>query len=89
MSDDFEQAKQYGIMITKRGKHVHAMRVRMFDGHYYNWSHHIVRGNVLYTPTDQTFDLEANYESELDYYDEVWFEGVLIYKKPWWKKLLG
>lgn len=75
-------AKAYGNLITRKGNIVSVINIRLFDGHQYNWHQGLVNNGVIHTPTDQTYDLEANYSSEPHWYDEVWFEGVCIYKKP-------
>lgn len=84
-----ELAKEYGRLITKKGKIWNVSRVRMYDNHCYNWHQQLARGGMLYTPTDQTYDLNSSFNSPISFYDEVWFDGVLIYKKSLIGRLLG
>lgn len=89
----FEPAPEYGYyIIQRRSGDVFTMKVRLFDGHRYNWHQHLITKYVgedkqLHTITDQVYDLEAtsNYTQSLDDFKKVWFNGVLIYKRPWWK----
>lgn len=85
---DFEEAKEYGRLITRKDGIINVVRIRLYDGHRYNWCQRLRCDGVICTPTDQTFDLDSNCESKPHYYDQVWFDGVCFYKKPWWRKLL-
>lgn len=89
----FNPAKEYGQLITMdRQGRVHLSKVRLYDDHNYNWHQTLISvragsNNKLWTCTDQTYDLKAlsNYETDLKRFDKVWFNGVLIYERPWWK----
>lgn len=81
-----EQAKEYGRLVTRKGSRVSVCRIRLYDGHSYNWHRPIVYRGMVNIPTDQTYDLDANSISRPHYYDEVWL--VRVYKKPWYLKLL-
>ena len=83
-----EEAKEYARLIRIRGGHADVCRIRMFDGHRYNWHHQVCCDGILYKPTDQTYVLGANYSSDLNYWDEVWIDGVRVHKKAWWRKML-
>ncbi|MCY9870483.1 hypothetical protein [Vibrio barjaei] len=85
--DDFEPAVDYSKLVTRTGDHVVVTRVRLYDGHRYHWCHQLIAHGKLHAPTDQTFDLNANDATDLDRFDEIWLDGVQVYKKPWWKKL--
>ena len=86
---EIKQAKEYGRLITRKCGVTNVARVRLYDGHMYNWCQRLVCNGVVSVPTDQTYDLDSSFESEPHYYDEVWFEGVCIYKKPWYRKLFS
>jgi hypothetical protein len=85
-----EEAIQYGTLIMKYNKSfVNISRIRLFDGHKYNWHDGIIRDGELVYHTDQTHDLGANPSvSKLKDYKEVWLDGVLLYKRPWWRVVL-
>lgn len=90
---DCEQATEYGqYVIQRRNGDVFAMKVRLYDGQMYNWHQHLItkyigQSKQLHSITDQVYDLEAtsNYTRDLNDYRKVWFNGILIYKRPWWK----
>ena len=90
---DCEPAIEYGQLITQeRNGRTHLTKVRLYDDHRYNWHQSLIsvrvgEGNKLWSCTDQTYDLKAlnNYERDLKRFSKVWFNGVLIYKRPWWK----
>ena len=86
--EKFKNAKEYARLIRIKGNKVDICRVRLFDGHMHNWYHLIHSDGILYSPTDQTFDLGANYSSDVHYWDELWVDGVRVYKKPLWRKIL-
>lgn len=83
-----EQAKGYANLIRIKGKTVDICRIRLYDGHRYNWHHQICNKGTLYCPTDQSYDLGAKYTSDINFWDEIWIEGVRVHKKSWWRKLL-
>ncbi len=87
----FEPATKYGILTLKYHKYkgmVNIAKIRLFDNHQYNWHEGIIRNGMLTYHTDQTYDLEANpSSSKLSDYKEVYLDGVLLYKRPWWKIL--
>ena len=85
---DFKFATEYGRLITIKGSIASVSKIRLYDNHQYNWNQTLRNGRNLYKPTDQTYDIESNFDCKLSFYDEVWFEGVCIYKKPWYLKLI-
>lgn len=84
-----EQATEYGRLVTIKNGIVSVDRIRLYDGHRYNWHSQLIRNGILFTPTDQTYDLSASCHVSVSFYDEIWFEGVRIYKKPLWRKILS
>lgn len=88
-----EPATEYGQLITQyRNGRTHLAKVRLYDDHCYNWHQRLIsvhggEGKKLWSCTDQCYDLEAfnDFERDLDQFSKVWFNGVLIYKRPWWK----
>jgi len=89
---DCEPATEYGQLIVQmKDGRTHLYRVRLYDGHNYNWITHLISPRTgklqLHTITDQVWDLEAtaNYTTDIDRFTKVWFNGVLIYKRPWYK----
>lgn len=88
-----EPATEYGQLITQeRNGRTQLVRVRLYDDHRYNWNTNLVgiylgQPKQLHCITDQVYDLEAtaNYTCDLKRFSKVWFNGVLIYKRPWWK----
>ena len=88
-----EPAVKYGQLITQeRNGRTHLSRIRLYDDHNYNWhqtliSVYVNSENKLWCCTDQVYDLEAtsDYERSLKRFSKVWFNGVLIYKCPWWR----
>ncbi len=87
--ENFEPALEYGRLITIKDKIFCVSRIRLYDGHEYNWSQQLRWNDILYAPTDQTHDLDSDNHMKIDFYDEVWFDGVCIYKKPWYLKLMN
>lgn len=83
-----KQAKEYARLIRIRGDHVDVCRVRMFDGHNYNWHQLVCSDGKLHCPTDQSYDLESNHISDINFWDEIWLDGVRIHKKSWWRKVI-
>lgn len=86
-------ATEYGQLVTQEpcGR-TQLIKVRLYDDHEYNWNTTLIgvylsQSKQLHTITDQVYDLEAttDYTRDLNRYSKVWFNGVLIYKRPWWK----
>ena len=86
---DFKKAKEYARLITIKGGFVSVVSIRLFDGHNYNWHQSLIVNGVINIPTDQTYDYKASYDSRLSDHDEIWFDGVCIYKKSLWRKALS
>ncbi len=87
-----ETSHDYGqLILQRRCGDVSVIRVRLYDDQRYNWHQHLItsyiEGKKLHKITDQAYDLKAynDYTGSLDDYKKVWFNGVLIYKRPWWK----
>lgn len=96
MTDDLKNkdpATEYGqIIVQERNGRTHLMKVRLYDNHCYNWHQTLIsvrlgEAKKVWTCTDQSYDLEAfrDYEKDLKEFSKVWFNGVLIYKRAWWK----
>ncbi len=82
-----ETTHDYGQLIVKYSKtHVDVFRIRLYEGHAYNWCDTlIVNGNLRYA-TDQTAGLGVfDTCTPLSKLYEVWLNGVCIYKRPWWR----
>jgi hypothetical protein len=86
---DKDKATDYGRLMVRKGHLVGVCKIRLYDGHEHNWYQRLVTGGVITIPTDQTYNLDANIDSRPYYYDEVWFDGIRIYKKPWYMKLIS
>jgi len=86
--DKISEAKEYGRLITMRGRFVEVLRIRLYDNHQHNWHQNIISNGMINIPTDQTAYYESNHQYKLNKYDEVWFEGVRIFKKPLLIKML-
>ena len=74
---------QYGYLttITWSGI-VNVSRIVMGYGHEHNWNTQLIhkpRGKIL-VQTDQTIELQANFEYDLKRYKEVHFGGQVIYR---------
>lgn len=83
---------QYGYLttITWTGI-VNVSRIVMGYGHEHNWSTQLIHkplGKIL-IQTDQTIELQANFEYDLKRYKEVHFNGVVVYRDwRFWRKWL-
>lgn len=86
---EVKPAEEYGNLIVKKGGFVHVFKIRMFEQESHGWVQTLTSNGKLYAPTDQTEYYEAGYTSDLSKYDEVWFEGVCVYKKGLIKRVLG
>ena len=92
-SKDFSPAKEYGhLMYQYKNGRVHVIRLRLFDNHNHNWIQDLIRVDInndktLWMCNDQCYDLNpyGDFYGKLNDYKRVWFNGVLIYKRPWWK----
>ncbi len=84
-----ETTHAYGQLIVKfDNNNVNSYRIRLYQGHMYNWCEPLVWNSTLMYHTDQTVDLGSKpCSSLLKEYKEVWLDGVCIYKRPWWRKL--
>lgn len=77
----------YGQLILKYSRNnINIFRIRLYDGHKYNWCEQLVWGGNLCYTTDQIVELGASpNRNPLTDYKEVWLDGVCIYKSPWWR----
>lgn len=89
MKEDFEQAPAYGQLITTTTTEItNVFRIRLYEPEQYNFHTQLIHSRDLYYRTDQDEALGANDRGEpLNKFDKVWFNGVLIYSRPWWKRI--
>jgi hypothetical protein len=86
-SKDFKPATKYGTLILKhRNGIVNVQNIRLYDMQRYNWCERIIGGGYLMYHTDQSYDLKATPSMLLlKEYITIHLDGVLLYKRPWWR----
>lgn len=84
---------EYGQIVTTTLSGItNVIRVRLFDTCEHGWITQLIHGKKLYYITDQDIyyvkDGGKGYtESELKKYKSVYFNGILIYNRPLYKRI--
>lgn len=83
-------ATEYGRLIQIKNSSpriVNISRVRLFECKH-NWHSQLIHDQNILIPTDQTEFLGSNYAYDIDVWDEVWMDGVCIFKKSMLKRVI-